>query len=95
MLLQSMSLDPSDCGWTVGVHGFEPVPSLDPMAPEELLRFTSCNCKGYCSNRQCSCKKNGIQCIAACKKLHAESPFSPMQKKTLTRTIALWNTNIS
>ena len=25
-------------------NGFEPVPTLDPMAPEELLRFTTCNC---------------------------------------------------
>ncbi|KAJ8389533.1 hypothetical protein AAFF_G00119230 [Aldrovandia affinis] len=39
MLLQSMSLDPSDYGWMVGVHGYEPVPTLDPMAPEELLRY--------------------------------------------------------
>ncbi len=61
-----MSLDPCDYGWTVGVHGFEPVPTLDPMAPEELLQFTSCNCKGDCSNRRCSCKKNGVQCIVAC-----------------------------
>ncbi|KAJ8418649.1 hypothetical protein AAFF_G00001480 [Aldrovandia affinis] len=41
MLLQSMSLDPSDYGWMVGVHGYEPVPTLDPMAPEELLRLAS------------------------------------------------------
>ncbi|KAG0720027.1 hypothetical protein GWK47_007031 [Chionoecetes opilio] len=66
MLLQSMSLDPSDYGWTVGVHGYEPVPTLDPMAPEELLQFTSCNCNGDCSNRRCSCKKNGVKCISAC-----------------------------
>lgn len=66
MLLQSMSLDPSHYGWTVGVHGYEPVPTLDPMAPEELLRFTSCNCNGDCSNRRCSCKKNGVKCISAC-----------------------------
>ena len=50
ILLQSMSLDPSGYGWMVGVHGYEPVPTLDPMAPEELLRFISCNCKGDCSN---------------------------------------------
>ncbi|KAJ8409990.1 hypothetical protein AAFF_G00210310 [Aldrovandia affinis] len=66
MLLQSMSLDPSDYGWMVGVHGYEPVPTLDPMAPEELLRFTSCNSNGDCSNRRCSCKKNGVKCISAC-----------------------------
>ena len=66
MLLQSMSLDPCDYGWRTGVHGFEPVPTLDPMAPDELLRFTSCNCKGDCSNRWCRCKKNSVYCIAAC-----------------------------
>lgn len=66
MVLQSMSLDPSDYGWTIGVHGYEPVPTLHPMAPEELLRFTSCNCNGDCSNRRCSCNKNGVHCISAC-----------------------------
>jgi len=66
MLLQSMSLDPSDYGWTVGVRGYEPVPTVDPMAPEELLRFMTCNCAGDCSNRRCNCKKNGVKCISAC-----------------------------
>ena len=66
MLLQSMSVDPSEYGWTIGIHGFEPVPTLDPMAPEELLRFTTCNCHGDCSNQWCSCKKSGIKCISAC-----------------------------
>ena len=66
MLLQSMSLDPTNYGWAIGAHGFEPIPTLEPMAPEELLKFTSCNCKGDCSNRRCSCKKNDVKCIAAC-----------------------------
>ena len=44
ILLQSMSLNPDDYGWTLGIHGFEPVPTLDSMAPEGLLKFTSCNC---------------------------------------------------
>ncbi|KAK1897252.1 Chromosome-associated kinesin KIF4 [Dissostichus eleginoides] len=66
ILLQSMSLNPSDYGWTLGVHGYEPVPTLDHMAPEELLQFTSCNCNGDCSNRRCSCKRNGVKCISAC-----------------------------
>ena len=60
------SLNPSDYGWTLAEHGYEPVPTLDPMAPEGLLKFTSCNCYGDCSNRQCSCKKNGVMCISAC-----------------------------
>lgn len=66
ILQQSMSLNPSDYGWTLGVHGYEPVPALDPMAPE-LLKFTSCNCHGDCSNRRCSCKKNGVTFISACR----------------------------
>ena len=39
MLLQSMSLDPSDHGWRVGINGYEPVPTQDPMAPQKLLHF--------------------------------------------------------
>jgi len=66
MLLKSMSLDPTNYGWRIGIHGYEPVPTLDPMAPVELLQFTSCNCSGDCSNRRCSCQKNGVNCISAC-----------------------------
>lgn len=66
ILLQSMSLNPCDFGWTLGVHGFEPIPTLHPMAPDKLLKLTSCNCHGDCSNRRCSCKKNGVTCISAC-----------------------------
>ena len=66
ILLQSMSLDLSDYGWTLGVHGYEPVLTVDPMAPEELLQLTSCNCKGDCNNRRRSCKKNGVKYISAC-----------------------------
>lgn len=65
ILLKSMSLDPKEYGWMVGIHGYEPVPTLDPMAPDELLQFTSCNCNGDCSTRRCSCNKNGVKCISA------------------------------
>ena len=59
MLLQSMSLNPDEYGWTIRV------PILDTMAPEELLWFTSCNCHEDCSTQWCS-YKNGVQCISAC-----------------------------
>ena len=26
-----MSLNPDEYGWTIGVHGYEPVPTLNPM----------------------------------------------------------------
>ena len=66
IFLQSMSLSPSDYGWTLGVHGYEPVPTLDSMACEGLLKFTSCNSHGDCSNRRCSYKKKRVICISAC-----------------------------
>jgi len=28
----------SDYGWTLGRNGYEPVPTLDPMALEELFK---------------------------------------------------------
>ena len=89
ILLQSMSLDPSDYGWTLGVHGYEPVPTVDPMAPEELLQFTSCNCNGDCNNRRCSCKKNvsiASQHVEFVKALHARMVFMMVLKKTQTLT---------
>jgi len=57
-------MEPSGYGWTLGSNRYEP--TLDSMAPEELLKHISCNCKGNCSNRQCSCKKNDVKCISAC-----------------------------
>ena len=61
------ALTPIAYGCTLGVHGYETVPTLYPMAPDELLKFASCNCHGDCSNRRCSCKKNGVTCISACR----------------------------
>lgn len=66
ILLLSMSLNPSDYGWTIAVHEYEPVSTLDCMAPEELLKFTSCSCHGDSSNRRCSCKKIEVMCTSAC-----------------------------
>jgi len=37
MLLQSMSLDPKEYGWRVGLDGYVPVPTLHPMALYQLL----------------------------------------------------------
>ena len=31
-MLRNMYLNLDKYGWTVGVHGYEPVPTLDPMA---------------------------------------------------------------
>ena len=62
--LKSMSLDPLEYGWIHGVRGYEPLAMTEPMAPDELLRFISCNCKTSCSTQRCSCKKNNVKCIS-------------------------------
>ena len=66
MLLRSMSLNPKDYGWKLRINGYEPILTLDPMAPKELLQFISYNCHGDCNTRRCSCVKNEVKCISAC-----------------------------
>ena len=79
ILLQSMSLNPSDYGWTLGVHGYEPVSTVDPIAPEGLLKFTSCNCHGDCRNWWCTsvaARRMGScpsQPVESAKALHAKT----------------------
>ena len=50
MLMQCMLMDPKWLWMDLGNNGYELVLTLDPMAPEELLKFISCNHKGDCSN---------------------------------------------
>ena len=72
MLLKSMSRDPRLYGWYLKSAGqFEPIMTLDDIAPSNLLRFVSCNCSGDCTTKRCSCKKNNVKCISACGGSHS------------------------
>ena len=65
--LECMHFDPLHYGWRVNdKNEYEPIPSLDPIAPKHLLELTHCNCQKNCYNRRCSCKKNDMRCISAC-----------------------------
>ena len=66
LVLRSMSRDPLEYGWIRNVCGYEPVVMTEPMAPDNLLKFVSCNCKANCATQRCSCKKNKVKCISAC-----------------------------
>ena len=73
--LTSMSLDPTNFGWSKTDNTFETIGSLSPIAPKELEKFISCGCKigkptTPCSNNRCSCRKNGLNCISACSECH-------------------------
>ena len=50
--------------WTLdGPKGLMPVSTLDPIATEELLQFTSFNCHRDCTTKQCSCKKISVHAV--------------------------------
>ena len=65
-------LDPTNWGWKLNETKPEYIPILTdfPVAPEILLNFVRCKCKSSskntCMTMQCSCRKNGLKCVAAC-----------------------------
>lgn len=66
LLLESMSIPPTDFGWRLDAEGqYIPIMTADEIGPPELLKLTACNCKKGCS-KQCSCRKMGVHCISAC-----------------------------
>lgn len=73
LLLQSPSLDVLEYGWKQGEKGYAPVPTTDPIAPDYLLKFVSCNCAGDCDTLRCCCKKQGVKCISVCGNCHGNS----------------------
>ena len=72
LTLQTPSLDVLQFGWKQSEHGYAPVPSTNPIAPDYLLKFISCNCEGDCSTLRCYCRKQGVKCISACGKCHGD-----------------------
>ena len=71
LILKSMSRDPTLYGWHVSSQGqYEPIMTLKPAAPANLLKLISCNCAGDCTTMKCSCKRNGVKCISTCGKCH-------------------------
>ena len=67
LFLEAMHFDPLKYGWRLSEDNkFEPIPSLEPIAPQELLEFIHCKCHNNCKNLRCSCRKNGLRCISAC-----------------------------
>ena len=63
-------------GWGWKLQGDSLVPmmmDLDP-APPEILNVIRCKCKSasmcQCLTNVCSCRKNGLHCVAACDECH-------------------------
>ena len=62
----TLTHNPLDYGWRIAENKYELIPSMDHIAPRELLELTHCSCTTNCNNRRCSCKKNDLKCISAC-----------------------------
>ena len=69
--LMENTLDPKDQGWRLERASLVPFMTTDQKpAPDELLKVIRCNCqatsKSLCSGKQCSCRSNGLKCVATC-----------------------------
>ena len=83
-------------GWTVGVHGYDPVPILDPMAPKELLQFTSYNCHGIAAPNGAVARRTASSVslhVEFAKALHSRiaSMMAQSLEKTQTLTFEIFD----
>lgn len=61
--------NPLNWGWKEENGKLAPIKTDERVAPPELLKFIRCNCKSInnmCSSNQCTCRRYGLQCVAAC-----------------------------
>ena len=65
--LDQFFMDPIGWGWQKIDDSYTPVQNTIECAPDEILKFVRCGCKAGCSTANCSCKKHGLLCVAACK----------------------------
>ena len=75
--LMSVRLDAEKWGWVNKGDIYVPIATTLLPAPEEWLSIIRCQCKlttnnASCSSRLCSCRKHGLNCVAACKNCFGE-----------------------
>ena len=63
---RGVALPPQDWGWKLVDGRLLPVRTDLPAAHASLLEIVRCNCKSNCGAQRCSCRKNGLDCLAAC-----------------------------
>lgn len=64
----------------------EPIMTLLPPAPDELVNMIFCNCKKGCGTN-CSCKKIGIKCSIICGHCRGQSCFNSSSDNALDDNI--------
>ena len=73
-------LKPNDWGWQdttkLNKTFLTPITTTKPIAPENILKVIRCKCKStkrQCETNTCTCRKNGIKCMAACGRCRGET----------------------
>lgn len=63
-------LKETDWGWESAGSCLKPIKIVGDIAPQSVLKFVRCNCRGNCSSKLCSCRQNNIHCVSACGNCH-------------------------
>lgn len=64
-------LSPETWGWKRVQDCFDPIRTLDSIAPETLLNLIFCKCTTGCAGL-CGCRKAGIECTTVCNNCHGD-----------------------
>nr|CAI5852294.1 unnamed protein product [Callosobruchus analis] len=74
-------LEPQEWGWTMRNGFLEPVTTITPPAPDELLNIIFCNYKSGRGSR-CGCRKAGLQCSLACGQCNGQACLNAVAYET-------------
>ena len=66
---------PTQWGWKNCNGSFEPIDTILEPGPAELLNVIRCklSTKNLCGANNCSCRKNGLPCVTACRNCHGNN----------------------
>ena len=68
--LGQLRMEPTHWGWKLENGSLIPRQTDCPVAPDDLLKFVRCRCEKECKSTLCSCRRNALQCVAACSHCH-------------------------
>ncbi|CAH1115838.1 unnamed protein product [Psylliodes chrysocephalus] len=69
---RGVQLPATEWGWMKKEGQLLPAPTLEPLAPETILKLVFCNCKTDCAQR-CDCRRRGLPCTPMCGKCNSEA----------------------
>ena len=65
-LARGKDMTAENWGWKVSDGKMLPILTDLPPAPQRILEVIHCKCKTGCTTLKCTCRKNGMDCSAAC-----------------------------